>query len=121
MAYFSNSTATILTSATGIATVYTEVLSGYLAKIVVTATGTTSTADIVVTGEDSATPILTKANITKASSSTFYPRAAAHKVADGATTSGIVLVEIPIAFERIKIVMAGGGNAQGYTVTAYVH
>jgi hypothetical protein len=121
MTYVRVGTATITTTATGAATVYTtETLNGHLSAMKVTATGTTSTADIVVTGETSGVAILTKANITKATSTWFYPRSPAHTVAAGATTSAVVLPMVPITDERIKVVMTGGGNAQGYTLKFYV-
>lgn len=111
----------ITTTATGAATVYTtDSVIGHLDAIKVTATGTTSTADLVITGETSLQPIMTKANITKQTSTHFYPRAPVHTVAAGASTSGVVLTKIPLAFERIKTVMAGGGNKQSYTITFYV-
>ena len=120
MTYVRSSSATVLTSATGASTVYTaDPLNGVLSAIKVVAAGTTSTADIVVTGNSSAIPILTKANITKSATSWFYPRALANTVA-AAAASGISQELIPITNERIKTVMTGGGNAQSYTLTFYV-
>lgn len=119
MTYVRSAIATIATTATGAATVYSsEVFNGHLTALKVVATGTTSTADIVVTGDVSGVPIMTKANITKQATSWFYPRQVSNKVADGATTSGVHMV--PLTDERIKVVMLGGGNAQGYTLTFYV-
>jgi len=120
MSYVQTSSSTITTSATGAATVYSGVHNGLIQTITVTCVGTTSTADIVCTGETSGAAILTKANLTKSATNTFHPRAQAHAVADGATTSGVVLTKVPLANDRIKVVMAGGGNAQSYTVRYFI-
>jgi len=119
MSYVQTSSSAITTTATGAATVYSsEVHNGLVESIVITAVGTTSTADVVITGEDSAVAIMTKANIIKQASTTFHPRGVPNKVADGATTSGST--KVPLAFERIKTVMLGGGNAQAYTLKFFI-
>jgi len=120
MTYVRSSTVAITTATSGAATVYSDAMNGSLNAIKVVAAGTTSTADITITGETSGFAMLTKANITKSATSVFYPRAPAHTVAAGATTSAVVLVAVPVFDERIKLVMAQGGNAQSYTVTYYV-
>lgn len=71
--------------------------------------GTIATgADIVITGETTGLPIMT---ISNAGTSVvyWYPRALLNEVADGsAGTSGTEV--IPIVNERIKVVVAQGGN-----------
>ncbi len=119
MAFVRSATATITTTATGAATAYTAgVFNGHVDALKVVCVGTTSTADIVVTGETTAAPIMTKANLTKSATTWFYPRQVSNKVADGAAASGVW--RVPVEEERIKVVMTGGGNAQSYTLTAYV-
>ena len=120
MSYVATSSSAIVTTSTGAATVYSGVHNGLIQTITIACAGTTSTADVVITGETSGAAILTKANLTKSVTNTFHPRAQAHAVADGATTSGVVLTKVPLAQDRIKVVMLGGGNAQSYTVRYFI-
>ena len=120
MSYVQTSSSAITTTTGGAATVYSGVHNGLIQTITVGCTGTTSTADIVVTAETSGAAILTKTNLIKSSTNTFHPRAQAHTVAAGATTSAVVLTKVPLAQDRIKVVMAQGGNAQSYTVRYFV-
>lgn len=110
---FSSAKADIVTDASGNATVYlthgiNRKLNGFLVALRY-APGTLDTgADLTITGEDSGIPILTKLN---AGTSTvfYYPRALVNQVADGAAgASGTEY--IPIRDERIKVVVAQGGN-----------
>lgn len=65
-------------------------------------------ADLTITAENAGTPILTKADA-GTSVVFFYPRALPNAVADGA--AGTVPSEpIPIVDDRIKVVVAQGGN-----------
>lgn len=66
-------------------------------------------ADIVVTGEKSGTPIVTKANI-GTSAFVLAPRMPTHAVADGTVIAGVV-DRIALAGENIRLVVAQGGNA----------
>jgi len=70
---------------------------------------------IVVTGETSELEILTLANMN--ATVTKYPRAAAHKVADGSGALYVgqdqpVKVLIPVVNERVKIVVSSGGETK---------
>jgi len=70
---------------------------------------------IVVTAEDSGMEILTLTNMN--ASVTKNPRGDAHNIADGsdalyASQDQPVKVLIPIAYERIKIVVSGGGDTK---------
>ena len=110
---FSSVKADIVTNASGDATVYlTHGLSrkpnGFLVCLKYTPETLDTGADLTITGEDSGIPILTKAN---AGTSTvfYYPRALINAVADGAESTNPSEF-IPIKDERIKLVVANGGN-----------
>lgn len=110
---FSSAIADIVTDASGNATVYlTHGLSrkpnGFLVMLKYTPGTIATGADLTITGETSGVPIAT---ITNAGTSNvfYYPRALNNLVADG--SAGSVGSEfIPIKDERIKVVIAQGGN-----------
>lgn len=112
-------TVTITTNGSGAATVYLG--SRIRGRIVALkyAPGTIDTGgDLTITGETSAIPILTKANA-GTSDVWFFPVAAANKVADGAASS---LTEVPVWLynERVKVVVAQGGDTKTGTMTLWV-
>lgn len=73
-------------------------------------------ADLTITGETSGIPILTLANAGTAVRF-LYPRALLNEVANG--EEGVNGTEIiPIRDERIKVVVAEGGNAKTGTIEA---
>jgi orotate phosphoribosyltransferase-like protein len=118
---FSSASADILTDASGDATVYlthsvNRKLNGFLVMLKYTPGTLATGADLTITGETSGVPILT---ITNAGTSAvfYYPRALGNAVADGAagTTSTVF---IPIKDERIKVVVAQGGNAGAGSIEA---
>lgn len=79
--------------------------------------GTLATgADLVITGETSGIPILTKADA-GTSVVFFYPRALLNAVADGAVATNSSEY-IPIKDERIKVVVSGGGNLGAGSIEA---
>jgi len=110
---FSSAIADIVTDASGDATVYlTHGLSrkpnGFVFLLKYTPGTLSTNADLTITGESSAIPILTKLNA-GTSLAFYYPRALNNAVADGAAGDcGTEL--IPIKDERIKVVVAQGGN-----------
>jgi len=112
-------TVTITTNESGAATVYLgSCIRGQIVAFKY-APGTIATgATLTLTGETSAVAILTKAN---AGTSTvwFYPMAAGNKVADGAASS---LTEVPVWLykERVKVVVASGGDTMTGTITLWV-
>mgnify|MGYP006921391510 CR=1 FL=1 len=115
---FSSSKVEIVTDASGNATVYiahgqNRKLNGFLVCLKYTPGSIDTGADLVITGEDSGIPILT---ITNAGTTAvfWYPRALLNAVADG-TAATNPSEFIPIKDERIKLVVASGGNAKtGY-------
>jgi len=118
---FSSAIADIVTDASGNATVYlTHGISrkpnGFLVCLKYTPGTLDTGADLTVTGESSGIPILTKANA-GTGVVFFYPRAIVNQVADGAAgASGTEF--IPIKDERIKVVIAQGGNAKSGSIEA---
>jgi hypothetical protein len=118
---FSSAKADIVTDASGNATVYlTHGLNrkpnGFLVALKYTPGTLDTGADLTITGEDSGIPIMTKLN---AGTSTvfYYPRALINQVADGAAgASGVE--RIPIRDERIKVVVAQGGNVLAGSIEA---
>lgn len=118
---FSSAKVDILTDASGNATVYlapsiNRNLNGFLVCLKYTPGTIATGADLTITGETSGIPILT---ITNAGTSTvfYYPRALLNAVADG--TAGSAGSEfIPIKDERIKVVIAQGGNGGAGSIEA---
>lgn len=113
--------ATILTDSSGDATAYiapgNNVRPNGLLLALIYTPGTLDTgADLTITGEDTGIPILT---ITNAGTSVkyWYPRALLNAVADGADGAAASEI-IPISSERIKVVVAQGGNAKAGSIEA---
>ena len=112
-------TATITTNADGAATVYLGSRIRGQIQAILYAPGTLATgADLTITGETTGVPVLTKANA-GVDNLWFRPMAPASKVADGAAST---LTECPVwlYLERLKVVVAEGGNAGVGTITLWV-
>jgi len=93
-------------------------------KAIVYVPGTLDTgADITVTGETSGIPIWAESDL-GTSAITRSPRMATHTTAGVAALyaggGSAVLTEIPVSEERIKIVIAQGGNTLTGTIYIYV-
>lgn len=120
---FASAKAEILTDASGDATVYLQPsrnnnLNGFLVLLKYVPGTIATGADLTITGETSGIPILT---ITNAGTSTvfWYPRALLNAVADGAASSNPSEF-VPIKDERIKVVVAQGGNGGAGSIEAWV-
>jgi len=120
---FSSAKVDIVTDASGNATVYlTHGLNrkpnGFLVWLKYDPGTIDTGADITITAEDNGTPILAK---TDAGTSPvfYYPRALANAVADGAAATNSSEY-IPLENERIKIVVAQGGNAKTGSIKALI-
>lgn len=118
---FSSASTDIVTNASGDATVYlshglNRKPNGFLVALKYTPGTLATGADLTITGETSGIPILT---ITNAGTSNvfYYPRALLNAVADG-TASSTSSEFIPIKDERIKVVVAQGGNAGAGSIEA---
>ncbi len=118
---FSSAIESIVTDASGNATVYlshgpNRKLNGFLVALKYTPGTLATGADLTITGESSGIPIMVKADA-GTSVVFYYPRALNNAVADGA--AGSVPGEfIPIKDERIKVVVAQGGNAGAGSIEA---
>lgn len=106
----------ITTTSGGAATVYSGKMTGRLRgiKYMPGSSGLDTNADLTITSETTEQAILTKAD---AGTSTvwFYPVAPANKTADGAAST---LTEVPLFLieERIKVVVAQGGNTKSGSI-----
>lgn len=99
--------------ASGDATVYTPYLSGYIHSIQYEKTNFTDGVDFTITGEENAVTIWTESNVNAAKF--CLPRAATHSTAGVAAlyaAAGTAVNDrIALSRDRVKIVVASGGNA----------
>jgi len=116
----------IETSAGGAFTGYTPVVTGEVVQYSYVPDGTTpldTGADLDITGEQSGAVIANQDNIGTAAF-TKAPRQASHGVAGGAAlyaaAGEAVLVPIVVARERLKVVIAQGGNVKKGTLHIFV-
>lgn len=120
---FSSAKVDIVTNSSGDATVYlapsiNRGLNGFLVLLKYNPGNIDTGADLTITGDSSGIPILTKANA-GTSIAFYYPRALLNAVADGA--EGASPSEfIPIRDERIKVVVANGGDTKTGSIEAVV-
>lgn len=118
---FSSAIADIVTDSSGDAIVYlshgaNRKLNGFLVVLKYTPGTLATGADLTITGETSGIPILTKLNA-GTSVAFFYPRALLNAVEDGSASANPSEF-IPIKDERIKVVVAQGGNAGAGSIEA---
>lgn len=103
----------VTTAADGSATVYSPWLSGYVHQIQYVKTNFTDGVDFTITAEATGETIWTEANVNAAV--VKAPRQATHTTAGVAAlyAAGGVAVQDRIALsrDRVKIVIAAGGNA----------
>jgi hypothetical protein len=111
-------TIAVTTDASGDFTGYTAVVNGTLLSIQYLVDGTAplaTGADVVFTADETETAILTQANMGTASLSS-QPRMQTHDHTDGSNVDIAVghlfPAEIPIADERIKLVVTNGGDTK---------
>lgn len=114
MSFFKRKSVTVTTIADGSATGYIPVDTGRLMSLSYVKTDYADGVDFTVTVDATGEGIWTDTDIN--ASETVYPRAAVHDVAGAPALfadSGEAIVEpIAIAEDRIKIVIADGGNAK---------
>lgn len=117
MGYVRREVVDITTDASGDGTGYTGVVDGLIQAIRYVADGTSpyaNTADFTVTTEASGQAVLTATNV--AASATYQPRAALVSVANAALLYAAagepVTDRIPVGAERVKIVVAQGGDTK---------
>lgn len=115
--YVERYTVDLPVNASGDGTAYTPVVTGRVISIQYVADGTTpydNTVDFTITGEDSGQTIWQESNLS--ASKTVAPRQATHSTAGAASlyaAGGTAIQDhIYLARERIKIVVAQGGNVK---------
>jgi len=112
----------ITTNSSGDGTGYTPNICGLIHAIRYVKTDYTDGVDVTVTTEGSGQAVLTWTNVN--ASDTSYPRAATHDVTDAASLYAAagepVETLIPVAGERIKIVVAAGGDTKTGVFHVYV-
>jgi len=117
--YVNRQTVALTTNGSGAATGYTEPVNGRVLEIVYVKTDFADGSTMTVTGNTTSTPIWAESAVN--ASATRAPRQATHGTTGTAATYDAtrpVLDYIPIADERIKIVIAAGGDTK--TGTFYI-
>ena len=112
MAYIERHTVAVTTIADGSATAYSPVVTGRILQCRYVKTDYADTVDFTITAEATGETIWAESNVT--ASATRAPRQATHTTAGVAAAyaaggSG-VLDHVAVAKDRIKIVLADGGN-----------
>ncbi|HMR51203.1 MAG TPA: hypothetical protein PKA33_01635 [Amaricoccus sp.] len=110
-------TVPVTVDASGNATAYTPHLSGFIATIQYVKDDFADGVDFTITAEDTNEPIWVESNVNAAAIK--HPQAASHTTAGVAAlyAAGGTAVGVPIALsrDRVKIVVASGGNATSGT------
>lgn len=106
---------TITTAADGSATVYSDKISGFIEMVGVVVGTLTTGFDFTLTTETTLQTLL--AETAPGDAEIFYPRQLVNSAADGALGSQLIQYGTPIANERIKCVVANGGNAKTGSLT----
>ncbi len=121
MAYCERHRVSVTTDASGDFTGFTGVVTGRVVTVKVTNTDLDAGTDITVTGDISAVAVVT---LTNTNSGTFAPRQATHDVAGAASlyaAAGEPVEDyIWVANERVKVVVASGGNVKTGTVDVFI-
>lgn len=103
----------VTTEADGSATAYSPYLSGYLCSLIYVKTDYADGVDFTITAEATGETLWTESNVNAAKA--CYPRAGTHSTAGVAAlyAAGGVAVNDRIALsrDRVKVVLAQGGNA----------
>lgn len=122
MAYMEREQLTIITDASGDATSFTAVVNGFLRAISYDG-GFDATADLTITSDAHGQSLLTVTN-QAASAITWHPRQATHDILGVASLYAAagepVESDIPIAGDRIKVVVAQGGNVTTGILTFWI-
>lgn len=107
-------TVTVTTAADGSATGYTsEPVTGRVLGIIYTKTDFDNGSTMTVTGETSGIAVWAESNVN--ASATRYPRSQVHDNVGAALTYDAtrkVCEPVPVAEERLRIVIASGGNVK---------
>lgn len=123
MSYVQRHRVSVTTAADGSATAYTDdPISGVIAAVIYTKTDFDNGVDFTITGETTGTGIWTESNVN--ASATRCPRQPTHDAIGAASLYAVggEPVEAPIVLgqERVKIVIAQGGNVKTGTFDVLV-
>ena len=122
MSYAEAHDVALTTDASGDVTGYTPAVTGRILTVIFTDTDFDAGADITVTGDLTAQAILTLTN--QAASGTFAPRQATHDIVGAASLHAAagepVEDYIWVCQEKVKVVVAQGGNVKSAVVTVIV-
>jgi len=114
MGYAQRHVVAVTTAADGSATAYTPVVTGTIVAIHYVKTDFANGVDFTITAEATGETIWTESNVDATASRA--PRQATHSTAGVAALyaggGSAVLAPIAIANDRVKIVIASGGNAK---------
>lgn len=117
MSYASRHTVAVTTIADGSATAYSEVVTGKVSQIRYVKTDFADGSTITVTSEATGETIWTESNVN--ASATRAPRQATHSTAGAAALyaggGAAVNDKIALANDRVKIVIASGGDTKSGT------
>jgi hypothetical protein len=117
MSYAQRLAVAVTTAADGSATAYSEVVTGKLSQIRYVKTDFDNGSTITITAEATGETLWTEANVN--ASATRAPRQATHSTAGAAALyaagGAAVNDKIALANDRIKVVIAAGGNAKSGT------
>lgn len=113
MSYAERHTVNVTTAADGTATAYSPVITGLISSIRYIKTDFATGVDFTITSEATGDTIWTQLNVD--ATVTVAPRQATHSTAGAAALYAgggtAVLDKIALANDRVKIVIASGGNA----------
>lgn len=112
---------TLTTDASGNCTAYSTVRDGRILGVYFSVGTLATTADVIMTCEATAEAIVTITDL--AASATYYPRVQVHdETGTGATLDGTRKMREPVTVcqDRVKFVVAQGGNAKTGTATLII-
>lgn len=116
-------TVSLTTDASGDVTAYTPYLSGLVQQVIYTKTDFADGVDFTITVEGTGETVWTETNVNAAVAK--LPRAATHSTAGVAllyaASGAAVANQIAIGRDRIKCVIAQGGNAKTGTLTFLIN
>lgn len=116
-------TVSLTTDASGDVTAYTPYLSGLVQQVIYTKTDFADGVDFTITVEGTGETVWTESNVNAAAAK--LPRAATHSTAGVALLyaagGAAVANQIAIGRDRIKCVIAQGGNAKTGTLTFLIN
>lgn len=106
---------TITTAADGSATAYSNQITGRIKSVIVAVGTLTTLFDFTLTTETTLQTILVET--APGDAEVFHPRSLINAAADGAVGTAVIQEGLSVVSERLKVVVANGGNAKTGTLT----